>query len=120
MRKYKHFKYGYLINPKGEVFSTKSGKKVTQFPNNKGYMRFQVYNNGFRKWYFTHITVVNIFGDRKGKRMLPERTLREMGWSIDHIDEDKTNNTRDNLEIVTHTKNTKRYYERRRSEKDDN
>lgn len=101
-----------MLNAKGEVFSTKSGMKIKQYPNNDGYMRFQVYTNGKRKWYFTHITVVNLFGDRKGQRMLPEKTLKEMGWSIDHIDGNKLNNNRKNLQIVTHKENIRRKYAR--------
>lgn len=114
MQKYKHFIHGYLVSHDGEVFSTKSGKKIKQFPNNKGYMRFKVSNNGTSKWYFTHITVVNLFGDRKGSRMLPEKTLTEMGWSIDHLDGNKLNNNRKNLQIVTHGENVRRYYNRKK------
>jgi len=116
-QKYKHFIAGYLLNPDGEVFSTKSGMKIKQYPNNAGYMRFQVYIQGKKKWYFTHITVVNLFGDRKGQRMLPDKTLSEMGWSIDHIDGNKLNNSRKNLQIVTHKENINRYYEKKRGSK---
>lgn len=80
-------------------------------------MRFQVSLKGKRKWLFTHITVVNLFGDCKGAIMLPDRTLSEMGWSIDHLDEDKTNNSVDNLEIVQHAENVRRYHKRRGEKK---
>lgn len=115
---YKHFKCGYLINSQGEVYSTKSNKKIKQFRNNKGYYRFQVYENGKRKWYFTHITVVNLFGDRFGQRLLTEITLKELNWSIDHVDGDKSNNSYENLEIMTHGKNVRKYYENRKRDKD--
>lgn len=85
---------------------------LKQFPNNSGYMRFQIYVNGTRKWFFTHITVVNKFGDKNGSNILPDKTLSEMGWSIDHIDGDKLNNNQDNLEIVTHATNVRRYRQR--------
>ena len=116
MPRFKHFKNGYLLNEKGEVFSTKSGKIIKQFPNNKGYMRFKVRDSGKYKWYFTHITVVNLFGDRKGQSMLAERTLTEMGWSIDHIDGNKLNNTRKNLQIVTQGENVRRYHRKRKED----
>jgi hypothetical protein len=111
---YKHFIDGYLISNTGEVYSTKRNKKLKQFTNNKGYYRFQVYINGVRKWYFTHITVVNLFGDAKGKKMLQDATLKQMNWSIDHLDGDKSNNAQSNLEIVTHGKNIRRYHKKKR------
>ncbi len=98
------FNSEYLISDLGRWYSLKNQMIVKQQPNNAGYMRAQIWNNGKYKWYFTHITVVSIFGDCFGQK-LPEGNLLLNGLSIDHKNFNKSDNSIFNLEIVSHREN---------------
>lgn len=62
------------------------------------------------KKHFTHIKVVEFFGDKNGNNLDDIDSLVEHGLSIDHIDRNKRNNAYTNLEIVTHQENCIRKY----------
>lgn len=114
-----HFK-GYSIDSiSGLVFSHKSNKFLVMRPNQHGYGRTDVYNKGKRKHIFNHIKVVEVHGD-KFDNFIPKGaiTLREFHLSIDHLDSDKMNPCRTNLELVLHSVNVKRYHARDNQESD--
>ncbi len=99
----------YLISSKGRWYSVRSGKILREQYNSSGYSRVRLY----KKLTFTHIKVVQIFGDRKNNKLLDDQ-LFVHGLSIDHIDGDKRNNAVCNLEIVTHKENCIRYHNKNR------
>lgn len=102
---------GYYISNKGRWYSSKSGRLLKQFPNSSGYMRASLTLDGKKKCVFTHIKVVEYFGDCYGHHIPPNNgSLFELGLSIDHKNRDKKNNTQDNLELVTHVENCLRKY----------
>lgn len=72
-------------------------------------MRTTLTIDGQAKKVFTHIKVVELFGDRNGNRIATE-TLREAGLSIDHLNRNKKDNRQANLELVTHQENCKRKF----------
>lgn len=102
----------YLLSNLGRWFSVSARKLLKQRPNSDGYMRVYAYMDG-KKDIFTHIKVVEAFGDSKGKRMPYGGSLVEHGLSIDHLDGNKLNNAQSNLEIVTHVENCARRDQRR-------
>lgn len=104
----------YLVSNLGRWFSLKTLKIVKQNKNNKGYLRLDIPPSRpelSRVHYFTHIKVVEMFGDCKGKHIPPgAKSLFELGLSIDHIDGNKNNNMQSNLELVTHCENCYRKF----------
>lgn len=64
-----------------------------------------------------HIVVCILFGDKNGNHF-PIEGLKIYGESIDHINGDKSNNSVFNLEIVPHSENVRRYFERQEQEED--
>lgn len=104
----------YELYENGRWYSHHSQKFLKPMLNSSGYERVALYEHNKRKFVFTHIKVIEYFGDCNGKH-LPANTgtLRELGVSIDHIDRNKHNNSRNNLEIVTHKENCRRRNETR-------
>lgn len=102
---------GYWISNKGRWFSVKRKKLLTQRPNSSGYYRADISVNGKRILPFTHIKVVELFGDCNGN-FIPTNngTLRELRLSIDHLNRDKRDNSQANLELVSHAVNCRRKY----------
>ena len=74
---------------------------MKQHQNSSGYYRVKLQG----KHSFTHIKVVEYFGDINGSNLDNITSLFANGLSIDHIDRNKKNNTCFNLEIVTHQEN---------------
>lgn len=99
--------YGiYALSNKGRWYSSYTKKIVKQHKNSSGYYRACLYIDGKRKWVFTHINVVLLFGDCKGQTIPEEmESLLKNGYSIDHKDGKKKHNDVDNLELVTHQEN---------------
>ena len=104
---WKAFNSDYLISDLGRWYSLKNQKLLRQWPNNSGYMRVQLYIDGKKKWFFTHITVVSMFGDCYGRKLEIVKNLLEIN-SIDLRDFNKNNNSIFNLEIVSHKENCQR------------
>ncbi len=101
----------YELFENGTCFSHKTKKWLKPDPNNHGYERIRFYKDGKQQRVFTHIKIVQYFGDCKGNHLPPDNvTLRELGLSIDHRDRDKHNNARANLELVTHKENCYRKF----------
>ena len=107
-----------LVSNYGRVYSLISEQFITPIKNNKGYSVFRIQTNRKRKVFFLHITVVNLFGDKNGRR-LPQGVINgtesmiALDLNIDHINRDKTNNSVENLELVTHSENMKRFYQKK-------
>ena len=119
LKRIPHFK-GYSIDSEsGLVFSHKSNRFLQMLPNNKGYGRTDVWNNGRRKHIFNHIKVVEVHGDKFGN-FIPKDvvSLRASHLSIDHIDSNKLNPCRINLELMLHRENCKRYHAKLNEESD--
>lgn len=88
----------YLINEKGEVFSTKNNKlhKMTCKPDNSGYVRVCLFVEGKVKKCLLHRLLAQTF--------IPNPYNLPV---VNHIDGNKLNNSLDNLEWTTHTSNQK-------------
>lgn len=81
----------YLISNKGRVWSNKSNKLLKQQNNGHGYLRVELYyTNGNRKKYLVHRLVADHF--------IPINSEKTY---INHIDENKNNNSVLNLERCT-------------------
>lgn len=107
--------YGiYALSNLGRWYSSVTKKIIHQYKNSSGYYRVCIYVDRKRKWFFTHIKVVELFGDCNNS-IIPEHmtSLFEYGLSIDHKDGNKKHNYVANLELVTHKENcirrSKRY-----------
>lgn len=101
----------YELFEDGKVYSHKRNTWLKPNLNSSGYERVAICTHGKRKYIFTHIKVVEYFGDCNGNKFPSNNgTLRELGVSIDHLDMNKHNNARANLELVTHSENLKRMW----------
>ena len=101
----------YMISDLGRWYSIRHKKIIKQFKNNSGYYRATLSYQGKTINVFTHIKVVELFGDKNGNHIPHGATsLREYGLSIDHVSRPKRNNTIFNLELVTHQENCARKY----------
>lgn len=77
----------------------------------RGYLRIRLYHaSGKRNWVRVHTAVAVAFIGPK-----PRRHRNEGDFTVDHLDEDKTNNVSLNLEWVTRIENHRRHYERTRA-----
>mgnify|MGYP000919468055 CR=1 FL=1 len=104
----------YMLSNMGRWWSKRKNKIMKQYINNSGYNIIHFKKNGKSKGIFTHIKVCELFGDKNGTKIphWKESTLRELNLSIDHLNRDKQNNTYLNLEVVTHSENCRRKFER--------
>ena len=85
----------FLFSADGQVYDIGAEKIKPQFDNGYGYMQVNLINDdGERKRVYVHRMVYQAY-----KGDIPK------GMEINHIDENKTNNSIDNLEAVTHTQN---------------
>ena len=111
------FSPSYYINESGLIFSLKNEKFLKPSTNQNGYMVTTVYINGKRKKVYNHIKVVEMFGDCHGNRIYPGlKNLLSHGISIDHIDKDRLNPRRQNLELVAHQLNCERRFKDNKNE----
>jgi hypothetical protein len=82
----------YVINDKGIIKRNGKVRKPTITP--KGYLRIRLSNNNVVKNFFVHRLVYETFiGD------IPN------GYYVNHIDENKQNNSIDNLNLMTNKEN---------------
>lgn len=94
-----HYEGLYQVSNMGRVKSLnyrKTGKEHIMKPikHNRGYRQIVLYKKGIIKHYLIHRLVWETF---KGK--IPA------GLEVNHLDEDKTNNCLDNLELLTRKEN---------------
>ncbi len=101
----------YILFDNGKWFSIKHLKWLNPYINSSGYERVDIFENGKRHCVFTHLKVIEHFGDCNGHK-LPNgaNSFRALGLSVDHKDRNKHNNARQNLEIVTHQENCLRKF----------
>lgn len=77
----------YLISNKGRIWSNRTKKYLSPLPTRDGYYRYALSKNGVKTYLFAHRLVAMAF--------LPN----PCGYpQINHKDEDKTNNSVENLE----------------------
>ena len=80
----------YMVSSLGRVWSVKTGLIMKQGGNGHGYKFITLCKNGGRKYPCIHRLVVEAFIGAIPK-----------GLEVNHRDEDRSNNTLDNLEICT-------------------
>lgn len=103
------FSPSYYINESGLIFSLKSDKFLKPTTNPNGYMVTEICTKGKRKKVYNHIKVVEMFGDCHGNRIYPGlKNLLSHGISIDHLNSDRLDPRRQNLELVAHKLNCER------------
>lgn len=103
---------GYYVSNMGRWYSAKSERILSQYPNSSGYFRPDFTVHGERIRPFTHIKVIEFFGDCNGNCIPPNtRKLRDIHLSIDHLNRDKRDNRQSNLELVPHRVNCARKYQ---------
>lgn len=92
--------YGYTVFENGEIFRGKRKLSPYENANRNGmiYMRIKLSVNGERRAYYVHRIVMQAFTSWEAVRDL----------QIDHIDGDSTNNSLDNLMIVTPSENCRK------------
>lgn len=88
----------YLINTKGQIFSTKRTKLYELTPiNKKGYLFVKLYNDdNKRKFIGIHRLVALTF--------IPEEDLTK---EVNHINKNRSDNRVENLEWISHTDNVR-------------
>ena len=94
---YRHDDFtNYAANKDGDVINLKKKKIMKMSKNNSGYLYFGIYNKKLKKTkiYTQHRFVYEVF---KGK--IPPHL------EIDHINGDKTDNQKINLQLLTHQQN---------------
>lgn len=92
---------GYWVDcEKGEVYSTKRGKLKKLSLNNKktGYLTASLYNKGNQKDLFMQRLVYSSYYQCD----IPE------GFHVDHIDNDRKNNSISNLQLLTPKENNRK------------
>ena len=84
----------YVVDCNGNVFNTKTGRKMKQQKSADGYLTVSLCRRGVGKTFLVHRLVALAFLHNSGN--LPE---------VNHKDENKENNSVDNLEWCTHDYN---------------
>lgn len=97
----------YEISSYGNVKSLKNNKEkiLKSHPNEKGYYNIDLYLNNKRKTIRIHRLVSEYFLNHKGNGT--------MELVIDHIDNDKSNNRADNLQIISNRANSSKTIKRK-------
>lgn len=93
---------GYLVSNMGNVLNAKTGYVLSPSINKRtGYMKVSVIQNGKRKRYLVHRLVAEAFCYRPNDGK---------AYEVNHIDGNRTNNSADNLEWITHAENLHHSY----------
>ena len=90
----------YEVSNWGNVRSIRRNKILKGCENDSGYLYVNLIHNKIIKTTAIHKLVIEHFGDKKP----------DVDYVVDHIDKNKTNNKIDNLQWVTITENTLRFY----------
>lgn len=97
----------YTANEKGEIFN-ELGYQLNPYKHSDGYLQFKAYHEGG----CTTTHYVHRFTWQQFRGDIPK------GYQINHINEDKTDNRLENLELVTQKENIqKRSYNKLNMEK---
>lgn len=86
----------YEVSDGGEVKNTTTGKLLSPYRNQRGYLKVCLYKDGKKKYLSVHRLVANAFVTNEDPGIFTQ---------VNHIDEDKANNRADNLEWVTPSEN---------------
>lgn len=90
----------YAVSPDGQVKSLRFNRILKASKSNSGYLYVNLICNRSKKTTAVHKLVIEHFG----------APCPSPGWVVDHKDRNKTNNSIKNLEWVTVSENTSRYY----------
>ena len=82
--------YEYEVSNEGRVRNSKTGRILKPGKNNRGYLNVILYKNGKQKFFYIHRLVAQAF--------IPNPENKP---TVNHINEDKTDNSVDNLEWAT-------------------
>ena len=82
----------YLVNEQGIVLSTKSGRVLSQHTQSSGYKYYSFFIEGKNRNILVHRLLQHVFLD------LPDLYNEE--YEVDHKDENKLNNSLDNLQVL--------------------
>lgn len=91
----KEIGYGYFATEKGEIYSSKSGRFISQRINHHGYLVVNLSINGKCKTFTVHRLIAKAFSPRNGNFKV-----------VNHLDGNKLNNNISNLEWTTHKGNS--------------
>lgn len=81
---------------------------LVQNPDRYGHTFVSMYDNGEEGKFYVHKIVALVF--------MGHRTDGTTKLVIDHIDEDKSNNSTSNLQIITHKENIQKYHKLKKDE----
>lgn len=93
------YESSYLVSTQGRVFSILTNQVIKPKVNNRGYLHVILRKNGTARSFLVHRLVAKAF-------VLGEQP----GDTVNHIDENKTNNCSNNLEWCTLSSNCSKYY----------
>lgn len=91
----------YEVCESGRVFSKKRNRFLTPYPNSSGYLRVVLSKDGVTSKFFLHQLVYSAFGKEPYEVASGDRFNQ-----IDHIDQNKTNNHIDNLQLISARENS--------------
>ena len=92
----------YEVSSLGEVRSISTGKILTGAPTKDGYVRVRLWDGNKYKSKMIHCLVAEAFIP------LPDK---EQQYEVDHIDNDVSHNSVDNLQWLTHKQNLEKSFE---------
>lgn len=91
----KEIGYGYFATEDGKIYSSKSGKFISQRTNQRGYLVVNLSINGKCKTFTVHRLIAKAFLYRNADFRV-----------VNHLDGNKLNNNISNLEWTTHKENS--------------
>ena len=100
LEEWKESKFGYKVSNLGQVMG-KRGKLLCLRGCNNGYLNVGVYFDKKQRCMYVHRLIYETFNGS-----VPN------GYELDHVDGNRTNNSIDNLEVVTRRENVNRAYKR--------
>lgn len=97
----------YEISDFGNIKSLKryrvpKDKIIKPYADTSGHMQVSLYKDGIERKIYVHKMVAFVY--------MGHVTDGTTTLVIDHIDEDKTNNRRDNFQIISHRENLQKHY----------